>query len=241
MQVGIYPAQGSKKRFCHDDADDEDSPNRKPKPKSPFLSSSTDDVTGRTDSTATTRLLPLSCSAAVHKPQPQCTQNECGRGCSSWPPLALNPMSDDDDQNRLLSFSSSSNSFSSVALPWLSLTSSKSYSGLPSACSACPSGTTRRLLALLRGDGIGPPDDVPLLGTIRVGLMSSRHLRKQLLKSLGIPSSTTVETGTNGRSSMPAARIAYSWAKSSALWKDGYSFWASPPTMMYISKKASST
>lgn len=87
---------------------------------------------------------------------------------------------------------------------------SDSYSEFPNTCNACTSGTILRLLALFRVDGLPPvlpPDDG---GSILVGLRSSLHFRKQLLRSRGIPSITTVETGTNGRSSMPAARMAYS-------------------------------
>ena len=43
-----------------------------------------------------------------------------------------------------------------------------------------------------------------------VGAIPSRHLRNTLLRSFGTPSSTTVVTGTYGRSSIPAARIPYS-------------------------------
>lgn len=212
MQVGIYPAQGPKTRLCHDD---EDSCKCKPKPK-PDRSECTG--TGRTqDSTDTTpSLLPPLLVVVVRRPQPQYTQ-KCDKDarCCSWPIVTLVGIFDDDgevdDDGQNKRSLSPDNKFSSVALPLLS---SKSYSGLPSAWRACPNGTTRRLLVLFKGDGSCPPDpgpDPPLLGsTIRVGLMSSRHLRKQLLKSLGIPSSTTVETGTKGRSSMPAARMAYS-------------------------------
>ncbi len=74
-----------------------------------------------------------------------------------------------------------------------------------------------------------------------VGLRESCHLRKTLFISRGMPSSTTVETGTNGLSSMLDAKIAYSCAKSSALWNDAYWDCARDPTTMYNSKKASIT
>jgi hypothetical protein len=51
------------------------------------------------------------------------------------------------------------------------------------------------------------PDPVAF---VTVGLSESDHLRNTLLRSRGTPSSTIVEIGTNGRSSMPAAMIAYS-------------------------------
>lgn len=88
---------------------------------------------------------------------------------------------------------------------------SDSYSEFPNTCNACTSGMTLRLLALFRGD-VPPPEPPPPDdgGSILVGLRSSLHFRKQLLRSRGIPSITTVETGTNGRSSMPAASMAYS-------------------------------
>ena len=120
-----------------------------------------------------------------------------------------------------------------------------------SACSAWFRGITLRLrprlmpapvppVAVLAGDD--GPVPTPELG-MTVGLSASRHLRKTLFRSRGMPSSTTVETGTNGRSSMPAARIAYSCAKSSALWNEAYCACdcARAPTTTYISKKASST
>ena len=112
------------------------------------------------------------------------------------------------------------------------------------ACKAWLSGMTLRLRPLLicplalalalAGDATGEL-------TIRVGDSASRHLRKTLFKSRGMPSSTTVEMGTKGRSSMPAARMAYSCAKSSALWNEAYWDCARAPTMTYISKKASRT
>ena len=68
-----------------------------------------------------------------------------------------------------------------------------------------------------------------------VGLAASLHLRNTLLRSRGMPSSTTVEMGTKGLSSMPAARMAYSCAKSSALRNAAYWCCERAPTMMYIS------
>lgn len=56
-----------------------------------------------------------------------------------------------------------------------------------------------------------------------------------------MPSRTIVETGTKGRSSMLAERIAYSCAKSRAFLKEEYWDCAPDPTTMYISKKASRT
>lgn len=67
------------------------------------------------------------------------------------------------------------------------------------ACKACVSGTTLKLLPLFK----------PCAGAaVTVGLLASSHLRNTLLRSRGMPSSTTVEKGTNGRSSIPEARIA---------------------------------
>lgn len=202
-----YPAQGPKTRFCRNDDGDEDEQDAckcKPKPGCSECAGTGIGSTGRApDSTAIT---PSAAVVVGRRPQPQCKQ-KCGKGarCGSGPAVTLVGTFDEDNEDK----------FSPLALPLLS---SKSYSGLPSACRAWPSGTTRRLLALFKGEGSWPPDpgpdpdpDPPVLGcTIRVGPMSSRHLRKQLLKSRGMPSSTTVETGTKGRSSMPAARMAYS-------------------------------
>lgn len=91
-----------------------------------------------------------------------------------------------------------------------------------------------RLLPLRRP--VPPPD-----GFVIVGLLASCHLRNTLFMSLGIPSRMTVETGTKGLSSMPAARMANSCANSSALWKEAYCGCARAPTIIYSSKKASST
>lgn len=112
-----------------------------------------------------------------------------------------------------------------------------SYSA--SANSAWLSGTILRLLALLMPGLVAvlplplalPTGDGPLLmlpppAFVRVGLAASRHLRKTLLRSRGMPSSTTVEMGTKGRSSMDEARMAYSWAKSRALRNEAYCGWA---------------
>lgn len=95
------------------------------------------------------------------------------------------------------------------------------------ACNACVSGTTLKLRPLFK----------PLLpchsfSLTMVGLTFSSHFLKQRFRSLGTPSSTTVETGTKGRSSMPAARMAYSCAKLSALAKEGKEVPAWDPTMM---------
>lgn len=73
-----------------------------------------------------------------------------------------------------------------------------------SACSACVSDTTLRLRPRL-----GVPMAAELV-CVAVGLKSSRQKRKIRFRSRGIPSNTTVEMGTKGRSSMPAARMAYS-------------------------------
>jgi hypothetical protein len=48
---------------------------------------------------------------------------------------------------------------------------------------------------------------------IVVGVNSSLHVRKTLFMSRGTPSTTTVDTGTNGRSSILAAKMPYSCTK----------------------------
>jgi len=91
------------------------------------------------------------------------------------------------------------------------------------ASNAAVSGTTLKLLPLCSGVPVGP---------INVGDKLSFHFRKTLFISFGIPSITTVDTGTNGRSSIPAARIPYSWEKISALWNAAYCDCALNPTMI---------
>lgn len=66
------------------------------------------------------------------------------------------------------------------------------------ASNAAVNGTTRRLLPLCK------------LDCMTVGVNPSLHLRNTLFISLGMPSSTTDENGTIGRSSIPAAKIPYS-------------------------------
>lgn len=97
---------------------------------------------------------------------------------------------------------------------------------------ACVRGTTLRLRPRF--------NPASLEGLFKsVGHRSSVHLRNTRFRSRGAPSRTTVEMGIKGRSSMLAARTAYSWAKSRAVRKDAYWDWAWEPTIMYISKKAS--
>lgn len=99
---------------------------------------------------------------------------------------------------------------------------------------ACVSGTTRRLRPLFSPASAD--------GTCSsVGHRSSVHLRNTRFRSRGTPSSTTVEMGMKGRSSMLAASTAYSCANSRALRNEAYCDCAWEPTMMYISKKASRT
>lgn len=101
------------------------------------------------------------------------------------------------------------------------------------ACSACVSETTRRLRPLFSPDPDSDPDPAPAPAVlVTVGLFRSSHFRNTRFKSRGIPSSTTVDMGTKGRSSIPDARMAYSCAKSRALRNDEYCELARDPTMM---------
>ena len=69
--------------------------------------------------------------------------------------------------------------------------------------------------ALLKGTTAASPSFVI------VEKRSSSQFRKAALALLGMPRSTTWLTGMNGRSSIEAARMPYSWAKRRAVWKVG--------------------